>query len=242
MTPTRRHERHDPLADPSSFRFGRFVRSTAGRLLLALFRVRFLNADRVPASGAILAGNHVSYADPALLWCGSPRQCHFMAKSELWEIGWLGWGLDKFWAFPVRRGEADRQAIQVATELLRSGELVGIFPEGTRKHEGMGEGQQGAAFIASRAGVPIVPVGIVGTDRIKPRGTRLMRFPRVTMSYGEPVYAEMFEGGRKEKIEAMTAEVMRRIADEVRTASGAGRSGSPSGAEHGDGEGGQDAR
>lgn len=210
---------HDPLRDPHSFRFGRFVRGSVGRLLLALFRVRFLGIENVPSGGAILAGNHQSYADPVLLWCGAPRQCHFMAKSELWKIGWLGWCLDHFWAFPVRRGEADRQAITTATELLKAGELVGIFPEGTRKHEGMGEGQQGAAFIAMRAGVPIVPVGIVGTDRIKPKGQRLLRFPRVTMRYGRPIEAQHFEGGRKEVVEAMTAELMRRIAEEVANAS-----------------------
>lgn len=209
----------DPLRDPASFRFGRFVRATAGRLLLAVFRVRFLGTENVPATGAILSGNHVSYGDPVLLWCGSPRQAHFMAKRELWDIRWLGWALDQFWAFPVRRGEADRASIQTATELLKAGELVGIFPEGTRKHEGMGEAQQGAAFIALRAGVPIVPIGIVGTDKIKPRGQRFMRFPRVTIAYGKPVTAEEFaEMGRKERVEAMTARVMERIIEQIEVA------------------------
>lgn len=213
---------HDPLRDPASFGFGRFVRATAGRVLLAIFRVRFLGIENVPATGAILSGNHVSYADPALLWCGSPRQVHFMAKRELWDTGWLGWALDRFWAFPVRRGEADRTSIQTATELLKSGELVGIFPEGTRKHEGMGEAQQGAAFIAQRAGVPIVPIGIAGTEKIKPRGQRFMRFPRVTIAFGTPVASGDFEDmGRKERVEAMTARVMERIVEQIDIARGA---------------------
>lgn len=213
---------HDPLRDPASFRLGRFVRATIAKLLLALFRVRLLGLDNVPAGGAVLCGNHVSYGDPVLLWCGAPRQVHFMAKSELWKIGWLGWALDRFWAFPVRRGEADRASIQVATELLKRGELVGIFPEGTRKHEGMGEAQQGAAFIALRAGAPIVPVGIAGTEKIKPKGQRLIRFPRVTIAFGEPVTGESFgELGRKERVEAMTALVMERIVRQIEVARGA---------------------
>lgn len=209
----------DPLRDPRSFRLARFVRVTVAKVLLALFRVRAIGIENVPAAGAILAGNHVSYADPVLLWCKSPRQCHFMAKSELWDVRLLAWALPRLWAFPVRRGEADRQAIQVATELLKRGELVGIFPEGTRKHEGMGEGQQGAAFIALRAGAPIVPVGIANTERIKPRGQRFMRFPRVTMKFGTPIETTgESDLGRKERIEALTGEVMARIAGEVEAA------------------------
>lgn len=206
------------LADPRSFRMARLVRATAGRLLLALFRVRVIGEENIPATGAILAGNHVSYADPALLWCAAPRQCHFMAKSELFEHGLIAWGLPRLWAFPVRRGEADRAAISSATELLKRGELVGIFPEGTRKREGMGEGQQGAAFIAMRAGVPLVPVGIAGTDRIMPKGARFPRLVGVTIRYGEPIaFADIDEaaGDRKVRMEMLTAEVMRRIAAEL---------------------------
>jgi 1-acyl-sn-glycerol-3-phosphate acyltransferase len=196
----------------------RVVKGSAGRLLLAAYRTRFIGEENVPsASGAILAGNHVSYLDPALLWCGSPRHTHFLAKSTLFEAGFLGWALPRVWAFPVKRGEPDRAAISTATELLKAGDLVGIFPEGTRKREPasdseLGEAQGGVAFIAMRAGVPVIPVGIAGTDRALPPGKKLPRFPRVTMLYAEPVYPEEFtEGGRKERVDAMTAEIMRRI-------------------------------
>lgn len=205
----------DVLADPRSFHAARFVKASIGKLLIAAFRVRVIGQENIPATGAVLAGNHVSYADPALLWCVAPRQCHFMAKSELFEHGIIAWGLPRLWAFPVKRGQADRAAISAATELLKRGELVGIFPEGTRKkHDSMGEAQQGASFIAMRAGVPIVPVGIQGTERIKPKGSHFMRFPRVTIRYGEPVaFADIDEaaGDRKRRMELMTTEVMRRI-------------------------------
>lgn len=205
------------------FRLGRFLRVTAAKLLLALFRTRAIDMDRVPRTGgAILAGNHVSYADPVLLWCKAPRHVRFMAKKELWETGWLGWALDRVWAFPVRRGEADRAAISQATEHLKAGELVGIFPEGTRTREAegeLGQAHSGVAFIATRAGVPIIPVGIAGTDRIKPPGARVLRFPRVTMCFGEPVRPEDFSSlDKRERLEAMTATVMERIAFELERA------------------------
>lgn len=216
-------KRGKPLAGPGapSWSFARIVRGTAGRLLVAMFRVRSLGADRLPEPPYILAGNHVSYLDPALLWCVAPRPVHFMAKTELWDIGWLGWALDQFWAFPVNRAGADREAIATATRLLGEGDIIAMFPEGTRQRDGsgeLGEAQGGVAFIAARAGVPVVPVGISGTDKAWPPGKKLPRFVRVTMSYGEPVHPDDFEGGRKERVAAMTAELMRRIDHELHVA------------------------
>jgi 1-acyl-sn-glycerol-3-phosphate acyltransferase len=202
---------------PRNFWVARVVRVTLARLLLLCFRTRLVGRENLPATGGIvLAGNHISYADPALMWSILPRPTHFMAKSELWKHGFIGWCLDQFWAFPVERGRSDRTALAKAAAYLEAGEPVAIFPEGTRNREGDVEAQGGAAFIALRAGVPIVPVGIAGTDLIKPPGSRFIRFPRVTISVGTPVRASDYEGlGRKETVEAMTAEVMRRIAAEV---------------------------
>lgn len=200
--------------DAPGWGFGHFVRNTAGRIALALYRTRFDGADNVPAGGAVIAGNHSSYLDPILLWCGGVRPIHFMSKVELWK-GWLGWSLAQFFAFPVDRTGSDRTAIQTATRLLEQGDLVGVFPEGTRHRENpdeLGEAHGGAAFIALRAGVPVVPVGIVGTDEAWPPGARFPRLTKVRMRYGEPVRPEDFEGSRKEKVAAMTDEVMRRIA------------------------------
>ncbi len=208
------------------FAFARAVRATVGRVVLALYHTSFVGEEHIPDGGAIIAGNHVSYLDPTLLWCGAPRHVHFMARSKLFQKGILGWGLPRLWAFPVRRGKPDRAAIARATELLSEGDLVGIFPEGTRvRHHGadaeLGEGHGGVAFIAMRANAPVVPVGIAGTDRAWPPGRRLPRFPKVTIHYYEPVDPSDFaEGGRKERVEAMTAEIMRRIAAARRDARG----------------------
>jgi 1-acyl-sn-glycerol-3-phosphate acyltransferase len=199
---------------PKSFWFAHVVRATLGTVLDALFRVKMLGADHIPAGGAILAGSHVSYGDPVLLWCRDPRPVHFMAKSELWESTVLGTGLDYFWAFPIHRGAADREALQRASALLQAGELVGIFPEGTRAAGA--EAQGGAAFLAIRNNVPVVPVGIAGTERIRPAGTRLLHFPKVVMAVGEPIDpADFTAGGRKERVEALTHEIMSRIEAQV---------------------------
>ncbi|MEA5075082.1 MAG: lysophospholipid acyltransferase family protein, partial [Coriobacteriia bacterium] len=161
----------------TSDRFARCVRATLGKLVPLLFRTRIIGATRIPAGGALLAGNHVSYLDPVLLWCVSPRPVHFMAKSELFVKGFIAWLLPRLWSFPVNRGEPDRTAILTATESLNSGGLVGVFPEGSRREadagEAVGAAHGGAAFIALRAGVPIVPVAILGTERAMPRGASL---------------------------------------------------------------------
>ncbi|NTW27951.1 MAG: 1-acyl-sn-glycerol-3-phosphate acyltransferase [Coriobacteriia bacterium] len=202
------------------WRFAHFVQSTIATLLLVIYRVRVEGVKNLPAKGGyILAGNHVSYLDPALLWSCVPRPTHFMAKAEFWSSPLMGWGLSRLWAFPVRRGESDREAITRATTLLKAGEPVAIFPEGTRRRPGDEDetvsAHLGAAFIAMHAGVPVIPVGISGTEKALPAGARIPRFPQVRISFGKPVSPSRFKDGeRKERMEAMTAEIMKRIGEE----------------------------
>jgi 1-acyl-sn-glycerol-3-phosphate acyltransferase len=186
-------------------------------LFMAAFRVRVIGRENVPESGgAVLAGNHVSYMDPVLLWEFAPRRPHFMGKSELFK-GFVGWVLTRVYAFPVVRGSADRTAIATATKILTDGDLVGIFPEGTRASDGSaGEAHDGVSFIAMRAGVPVIPVAFVGTDRVLPRGQRFIRPARVTIKFGAPIDPASFtEGTRKEQMAALTATIMKRIAEEL---------------------------
>ena len=199
--------------------FTRVVRAAVAPLVMAPYRARVTGEENLPDTGAILSGNHVSYLDPMLLWTHAPRRVHFMGKSELFEGSFFGWLLPRVLAFPIRRGEADRKAIQEATRLLKSGEFIGIFPEGTRHRESsteLGEAQSGAAFIAMRSGCPIIPVGIAGTDEAMPPGKKVPRFPRVAIRYGEPIESTAFvDGSRKERIAAMTELLMLRISEEL---------------------------
>lgn len=204
----------------------RALRATVARVLPVIYRTRFSGTENIPQGPAILASNHTSYLDPVLLWCGAPRPVHFMAKAELWEIPVLGWAIDKLLAFPVKRGAPDRTAIARASSLLEAGELVGIFPEGTRTRtpdsDELGEANEGAAFLALRTGTPVLPVGISGTERVLPPGAKVPRFPRVKVRYGIPVYPDDFaESTRKQRVETMTAEIMARIAKARTEARGA---------------------
>ena len=156
-------------------------------ILYGLFRLRVRGLDNVPASGGyVLACNHVSSFDPWPL--GIPlwpaRMLRFMAKSELywWPLRLV---LDNAGAFPVRRGQADLEAIQTAVGLAREGEIVAMFPEGTRRRKGLvkrfeARPRSGAARIALEAGVPLVPAAVAGTDR-------LSRFGPLRIAYGPPV-------------------------------------------------------
>lgn len=203
----------------------RCVRATAGRLLPLAFHTQVHGKENIPEGGAVIAGNHVSYLDPILMWCTSPRPIHFMAKRELWDSKFVAWALPRLWAFPVNRGEPDRTAITTATDLLTAGELVGVFPEGGRAEDGaeaLREAHGGAAFIALRANAPIVPVAFVGTERAWPKGASVPRFVRAYIRIGSPVFPSTVlpDGGRKERVTALTALVMDRIAAELDLARG----------------------
>jgi 1-acyl-sn-glycerol-3-phosphate acyltransferase len=205
------------------FWLARCVKATAGKLVLLVFRTRVNGWENVGGGGAIIAGNHVSYMDPILMWCAARRPVHFMAKRELWDNSIIAWALPRLWGFPVSRGQADRGAIQTATELLQAGELVGVFPEGSRRQDadaGLGEAQGGAAFLALRAGVPVVPVAFVGTDRVWPKGAKVPRLARTAIRIGAPIDTNSVapNAGRKERVEALTGVIMERIAEELSSA------------------------
>lgn len=174
--------------------------------------------EKVPTEGAaLLCPNHVSYLDPPLVGVAVQfRRCCYMARANLFRIPVLGWFIRKSYSYPVDRDEGGRQALRIAATLLAAGELVVIFPEGTRSPDGeLMEGEPGAVFIASRAKVPIVPVAIWGTNIVLPRhGGGLHRCP-VYMKFGEPLHLpEPPEGQRlsKDQIQELTRELMSRIA------------------------------
>lgn len=178
-----------------------------------LFRERSRGVENLPDGGFVLAPNHVSNLDPWPL--GMPlwprRQLHWMAKVELFKpvVGTLiSWG----GAFPVRRGEGDESAIDTAVERVREGDIVVIFPEGTRKEKGLIKRHQsrprtGAARVALRSGAPLVPAAIGGTDR-------LLRLGPLKVAYGPPVDLSDLEGeDEREAAKEATERLMRAISD-----------------------------
>ncbi|MDR3591457.1 MAG: lysophospholipid acyltransferase family protein [Negativicutes bacterium] len=179
--------------------------------LLLFFRLKSSGQEHLPSGGCVIASNHMSLLDPPVIGCSLPvsRGIHFMAKQELFKIPIFSWIIAHLGAFPVRRGMSDRNAIRTAIDLLRSGEIVGMFPEGTRSSTGqLGKALPGMAMLAVKAGVPVVPAAIVGTDKAFSRGCL---FPAVTARFGPPI---ILPAGRteRENIEFLTNTIMEEIA------------------------------
>ncbi len=189
-------------------------RAIARVLVLLLVRLRVTGLEHVPETGpVILVSNHLNWTDIPMIGLRLKRLTHFMAKAELFQkppIKWLVIGLG---AFPVRRGEADRQAIKQADEVLKAGQVLVIFPEGTRsRSRKMKEGLAGVALIALRSGAPIVPVGISGSDHFKLWHIWPFRTP-ITLTYGEP-FTLSREGRRNHTdLQGQLDIIMRHIAD-----------------------------
>lgn len=137
-------------------------------LLFALvYRWDVRGLEHVPRGGPLLVvANHFSWLDPPLVGTVLPRKVHFMAKQELFRYPLFGWLLRRLGAFPVRRGHPDRQALRHSLDLLRRGEVVGLFPEGTRSRGFLGPFEPGAGLLAVRSGAPVLPVAIDGPYRI----------------------------------------------------------------------------
>jgi 1-acyl-sn-glycerol-3-phosphate acyltransferase len=162
-------------------------------IVRGLYRLRAQGVEHLPEGGFVLAANHTSNFDPWPL--GMPlyphRQLRFMAKAELFNPI-LRPILDAGGAFKVRRGEGDLEAMQTAAELVREGEIVVMFPEGTRQQKGLRKKHTprphtGAARIALSADAPLVPAAIAGTDR-------LLRLGPLRVTYGEPIDLSDLDG------------------------------------------------
>jgi 1-acyl-sn-glycerol-3-phosphate acyltransferase len=161
-----------------------------------VFRVRVHGREKVPRTGAfVVAPSHRSIMDIFFTGYVSRRRIRFMAKEELFKNPLLGWLISTFGGFPVDRGSADRAALRAARSALEGGEPVAVFPEGTRSSgPEIGELFDGAAYLATRLGVPIVPVAIGGSEEILPSGKVFPRLHRVAVVVGEPILPPRHEG------------------------------------------------
>lgn len=173
--------------------------------------------ENVPRhGGAVLAPNHISFADPPWIGSAVPRRVYFMAKRELFEAPVFGRIIHSVFAYPVDREAADRAAIRHAIDLVTRGELLLVFPEGGRSETGeVGEGGIAPAMIAGRAGVPLIPAAVLGTDRVLPRHSKRLHRAHTTVAFGEPILVEPDADGHlsRDALEAATATLMARIRD-----------------------------
>jgi 1-acyl-sn-glycerol-3-phosphate acyltransferase len=153
------------------------------------WRVEIRDRQKLPASGAyVIAPVHRSNIDTLLAGCLTRRRIRFMGKDSLWRYRWSGAIFTSLGAFPVHRGTPDREALRRCEEAVRGGEPVVLFPEGTRQ-SGLKLLPlfEGAAFVAARAGVPLVPVGIGGSEWAMPKGSRRISPVKVVMVVGDPI-------------------------------------------------------
>ncbi len=183
-------------------------------------RVRGAQEIRELDEGLILAGNHRSYLDPLfVMQAMRPRAMRFIGKEEFFKIPVVRRGASWLGVYPVKRAAADLKAIKRSAAMLRRGELVGIFPEGTRGRgeetpEGGRESHEGVALIARLAGARVVPFRLWNTENISPEGSKLWRFPTIELSFGEPMSLDnpVYDGLEKaEKLERFTQDIMAAI-------------------------------
>jgi 1-acyl-sn-glycerol-3-phosphate acyltransferase len=164
-----------------------FKWSIVSPTLHGYFRGRVYGVENVPRTDPlIVVSNHASYFDPPMLSCAVGRPVAYMAKEELFEIPVLKQAIALYGAYPVKRGSGDRGAIRAALNALQQGWAVGVFLEGTRTEDGLiHDPKLGAAMIAAKAGVPLLPVSLWGTEKIVQPGSSLPKNAQVTIRIGE---------------------------------------------------------
>lgn len=195
--------------------FYRFMGALSSPVVKGLYRLRAQGLEHLPEGGFVLAANHTSNFDPWPL--GMPllprRQLRFMAKAELFNPI-LAPILHAGGAFKVRRGEGDIDAMRTAVELVRQGEIVVMFPEGTRRVKGLrkkhvARAHTGAARIALSAGAPLVPAAIAGTDR-------LSRLGPLRVAYGPPIDLSDMDGMETKRAAMIATERLMARIEELR--------------------------
>ncbi len=193
-----------------------YVTKLIVRILLLLFtRWQVLGKENIPNQGPLLvASNHVNLADPPLVGISLGRKAVFMAKEELFRSKFSSYFISGFGAFPVHRGQLDREALRQADKVLAEGLALVMFPEGRRsRNTQLQPAFPGAALVALRSGVPILPVGITGTGRIKGFAWLLHR-PRLIVNFGRPFNLLPADGKlTKTRLTEQANLIMERIAE-----------------------------
>lgn len=207
-------EAQDLVLNPKKTLTYRVCAAIVSGVAKLLFRPSVEGADNIPLSGPVLiAPIHRSNVDFAFSLFISPRKVFFMAKDGVFRVPLLGPLLTRLGAFPVKRDSADRESLRLSEEVLRRGQALVMFPEGTRKEGDTVEPlHDGAMFLAARTGAMVVPVGISGSDRAMPVGARLPRFSKIHIVVGKPITPPTSEGRvTRSEISAKTEELRREL-------------------------------
>ncbi|MGB2993155.1 MAG: lysophospholipid acyltransferase family protein [Paenisporosarcina sp.] len=180
-----------------------FAKNLVWTTLKPIYRFDIKGLEHFPETGGVLVcSNHIDALDPPVVGITAPRPVHFMAKEELFNMPILKPLLPKLNAFPVKRGLSDREALRRALALLKNGDVMGLFPEGTRSKDGkLGKGFTGAGFFALKGDADVVPCAIIGP--YKP-------FKRLKVVYGKPIIMQPYRD-RKATADEVTLVIMSEI-------------------------------
>jgi len=178
---------------------------------LAVFRARGVGSERVPGGPLIVAPNHASFMDHFFAGAFMRRRIQFMAKSQLFSGLIPSWIFSHGGVFPVRRGNHDEEAFESAFKILQRGGAIGMYCEGGRSRNGQlaDQARPGIGRLALESGAPVVPVAILGSHQV--RNWKRLQFPRVSVSYGEPVRFDVIENPTRDQQQQAADLILDRI-------------------------------
>lgn len=181
----------------------------------AFWRVTVEGKEHLPKSGAfIVSPIHRSNIDFAVVAAITSRRMRYMGKDTLWKVKPAGWFFTAMGGFPVRRGTADREALRRCADVIEGGEPLVLFPEGTRQTGPLvGEVFDGAAFLAARTGVPVIPIGVGGSEPAMPKGAKYLKPVKVHVVIGAPLHPERSDTGKASR--RAVRELSERLRDEL---------------------------
>lgn len=191
--------------------FYKFIKVVGGSFYRIFYRIKFVGQENLPQDGGyVICSNHTSMTDVPFIVMGCDRQVIFMAKEELFKNKIAGWFFKNMGAFAVKRGVSGTKALDTATEVVKKGNVLGIFPEGTRHFEGPPQkAKSGISVIVANTNATVVPVSIYHEGKIK-------LFDKVTVRYGKPISAEeigMKDASRNE-LRRLSALLMDKITEQ----------------------------